>query len=213
MRHQHRLGALQMRIARHHRIAGLARLLNQRRGPRREPFDDRFDLAAHIKPQDRSRSARCGCGRCAASAPASPRARPASIQQSDECPRPSRDRAPPPCPRRSRAPAAIASSAARSSAAFTFGQDSGRAERRCMRLAGGNSPVQAAASQKQSTAATLRTPRRAARESGPTTSSRIVVRSTLIQAYLGDLISILFRRCLSRGISLPVLSVSRPAAA
>ena len=36
-----------------------------------------------------------------------------------------------------------------------------------------------AASQRQWTAATLRTPHRAARESGPTTSSRIVVRWTL----------------------------------
>ncbi len=39
MRDEHRLGALQMRVAGHHRVAGGARLLDERIGPRGEPVD------------------------------------------------------------------------------------------------------------------------------------------------------------------------------
>ena len=53
MRHQHRLRALQMRIARHHRIAGRVRQLNQRISPCRQPFNDQPDLFAHIQAQVR----------------------------------------------------------------------------------------------------------------------------------------------------------------
>ena len=103
VRHQHRLRALQMRIARHHRVAGLARLLHQRPCPRCQPVDSSSIARAH-KAAGPWRSARCGCGLYAASVPASRRAPPASVPQNGECLRPLRDRAPAPCPPPRRAP-------------------------------------------------------------------------------------------------------------
>ena len=51
MRHQHRLGPLQMRVARHHGIAGLFRLLQQRFCPSLQCVDNQSDLLPHIQPQ------------------------------------------------------------------------------------------------------------------------------------------------------------------
>ena len=51
MRDEHRLGPLQVRVARHHSVAGVARLLDQRSGPRGEAVDDKLDLRAHIEAQ------------------------------------------------------------------------------------------------------------------------------------------------------------------
>ena len=51
MRHKHRLSALKMRIAGHHRFAGASRLLHQCKSPGGEPSIDQIDLLAHIEAQ------------------------------------------------------------------------------------------------------------------------------------------------------------------
>ena len=53
MRNKHRLGPLQMRVARHHGLAGLARLFHQRLRPRCKPVHGESDLFAHEEPQVR----------------------------------------------------------------------------------------------------------------------------------------------------------------
>ena len=70
MRHQHRLGALQMRVSRHGALSpGGFRLLHDLRRAyelRASSCDDLIDLLAHVQAAGRWRSARCGCGRYAA---------------------------------------------------------------------------------------------------------------------------------------------------
>ena len=72
MRHQHWFGTLQMRVRRHRGIAGLLRLVHELAPPIRRAAAKSHRSARARTAADRSRSARCGCGRCAACSPTSP---------------------------------------------------------------------------------------------------------------------------------------------
>ena len=66
VRHQHRLGALQVRIARHHCVFCGASLARPMHRPTAQALQRRNRFGCAHKAADRWRSARCGCGLCAA---------------------------------------------------------------------------------------------------------------------------------------------------